>query len=191
VSLKSFIRTLLLLYVAVSVAVLVVKVSGDRPSVALDSESPPTSRTETDDSTESLDGETVTDPSSSHVPGTLAAQDLSPNRIIVYYFHRTIRCVGCINVEEASFETVSNDFEREIGEGILEWRSVNIDEPENAHFIDKYNLYYQELVFVELRDGVEARWDDIAEVWRHWNSKPTVRTVVRDELKLWLEGVGE
>ena len=186
-TLKSFVRTLLLLYVAASIAVLVVKVARGGPSVPLDPESRPTTMTETPDSAGSPYSET--DPSEGSVPETLVAQDPSPNRIIVYYFHRSIRCVGCVNVEEAAFEAVSNDFERGVGKGVLEWRSVNIDEPENEHFIDAYNLYYQELVFVELRDGVEVRWDDIAEVWRHWNSKMRARTVVRDELNRWLKGV--
>ncbi len=107
-------------------------------------------------------------------------------RLIVYYFHRSIRCTGCENIEEAAFEAVSEDHQDDVERGILEWRSINIDEAEHEHFIEKYNIYYQELVFVEIGDDVTVRSDDIAEVWQHWNSKQKVRSVVNNLIDEWL-----
>ena len=123
------------------------------------------------------------------VPLTLASDNLQPNRIQVFYFHRRIRCTGCINVEEASFEAVSVDHKADVDSGILEWRSIDFDEEENKPYVSEYGLYSQELIFIEMRDGIGVRNGKIPEVWEHWTSKAEIRAIVNAKIDEWLGSV--
>ena len=123
------------------------------------------------------------------VPISLASDNLKPDRIQVYYFHRTIRCTGCINVEEGAFEAVSIDHRAEVDNGTLEWHSIDFDKPENKHYAGDYDLYSQELILIEIRDGVIVRNNKIPEVWQHWSSKTEVRSLANELIDQWLGGI--
>jgi hypothetical protein len=123
-------------------------------------------------------------------PVVLASDNLKPDRIQVYYFHRTIRCTGCINVEEGAFEAVSVDHKANIDNGTLEWHSIDFDQPENKHYAKDYDLYSQELILFEVRNDAIVRSNKIADVWQHWNSKSEVRSLANDLIDQWLGGIG-
>ena len=123
------------------------------------------------------------------IPEASVPENPQPNRLIVYYFHRSIRCAGCINVETAAYEAAVLDHAEEIAEGILEWHSINFDEPEHEHFIEEYNLYYQALIFAEVRSGEVIRWNDMAEVWQHWSNSVKAREIVSEQIDQWLEEI--
>jgi hypothetical protein len=53
--------------------------------------------------------------------------------VIAYYFHGTFRCSTCRTIEQYSHEAIQMYFAKELGNGRLEFRPVNIDEPENKH----------------------------------------------------------
>lgn len=126
-----------------------------------------------------------------NVPQVLAADNLQQNRLIVYYFHRSMRCTGCINVEEGAYQAVSIDHEEDIADGSLEWQSINFEEPEYGHFMAEYDLYSQELILIEMRDGIEIRYGAIAEVWQHWDDKTKIRQIVNGLIEEWLRGIQE
>jgi hypothetical protein len=123
------------------------------------------------------------------VPITLASDNLKPDRVQVLYFHRTIRCTGCINVEEGTFEAISIDHRAEVDNGTLEWQSIDFDLPENKHYIGKYDLYSQELILAEIKNGAIVRTSKIADVWQHWNSKTEVRSLANELIDQWLGGI--
>lgn len=124
-----------------------------------------------------------------NIPEVLATGNLQQDRLIVYYFHRTMRCTGCINVEEGSFQAVSIDHEEDIADGALEWQSINFEEPEYEHFMAEYDLYSQELILVEMRDGVKIRHAAVAEVWQHWDDKTKIREIVNGLIDEWLKEI--
>jgi hypothetical protein len=126
-----------------------------------------------------------------NVPISLASNNLKPDRIQVFYFHRTIRCTGCINVEEGTFEAVSIDHRAEVDNGTLEWRSIDFDLPENKLYAGLYDLYSQELILVEIKNGAIARSSKIADVWQHWTSKTEVRSLANELIDQWLGGIGQ
>ncbi|MCX6645319.1 MAG: nitrophenyl compound nitroreductase subunit ArsF family protein [bacterium] len=130
-------------------------------------------------------------PEEGEVPVVLAADNLQQHRLIVYYFHRTMRCTGCINVEEGSYQAVSIDHEEDIASGFLEWQSINFEEPEYERFVTEYNLYSQELILLEVRDGVTIRHAAIAEIWQHYDDKTKIRQMVDELIEEWLREIKE
>lgn len=93
------------------------------------------------------------------------AKDAAPDSVHVYYFHRTLRCPSCERIEAWTKTTLENTFPVELESGKVVWRSVNVDEPEFAHFDDDYKLSTQSVVLSEWKNGREARWKNIEEVW--------------------------
>jgi hypothetical protein len=94
-----------------------------------------------------------------------AAQAGSPVKIIAYYFHVTIRCDTCRRIESYSREAVERGFGRELKEGTISWRPVNVQLLENRHFIQDYRLYTRSLVLVKVREGRQVEWRNLERVW--------------------------
>lgn len=69
---------------------------------------------------------------------TVAAQTAAT--IAVYYFHGTIRCQKCLEVEKISREAVESFYADELSDGRFRWQSVDFDLPENRHYLNEFNL---------------------------------------------------
>jgi len=82
----------------------------------------------------------------------------------VYYFHRTVRCDDCLLIEQLSAETLRKTFSQELTDGRLEWRPINLDSPENIHFVFDYDLNANELVVVR-GEASRPLFDKLPEVW--------------------------
>jgi hypothetical protein len=87
-------------------------------------------------------------------------------KVIAYYFHGTFRCTTCRTIEEYSHDAIQTYFAKELGNGSLEFRPVNVEEPENKHFIQDYQLVSKSLVLSLVSDGKEKKWKNLADVWK-------------------------
>jgi len=132
-------------------------------------------------------------PSTLVAPGTKDA--LKPGRgdapvsiIQVYYFHRTMRCPSCEKIEFLAKTAVEEAFAGELATGGMQWRAVNIDEPDNRHFEDKYRLQAQSVVVSELRDGKETRWKNLEKVWDLLDNDSEFIRYVQDEVRAYAQG---
>lgn len=86
--------------------------------------------------------------------------------VTVYYFHSTARCEDCLKIEQMAGEILRQAFSHELAEGVLTWRPLNADLPENTHFVFDFNLAVNELVVARGRVPHERSWDKLPEVWR-------------------------
>jgi len=103
--------------------------------------------------------------------------------IQVCYFHRTMRCPSCEKIEFLAKRAVEEAFASELASGGMQWRSVNIDEPENKHFEDDYRLPFQSIIVSEWREGKETRWKNLEKVWDLLNNDAEFIRYVRDEIR--------
>lgn len=161
----------LLAFVAGSVAYLIAKESR-RPSVVAASSAAPGGR--------------------AHVSGNGAAGASSGiargTKVIAYYFHGNFRCASCVKIETLSRRAVTEGFPEDVRSGRVEFREVNVDEPQNRHFIEDYRLSSQSLVIVDVRDGRQARWRNMEKVWTLLNSERDFISYVRDGVSGFLRG---
>ncbi len=95
----------------------------------------------------------------------VASGQLPDDRLIVYYFHGNMRCPTCNTLEEYSKETVETLFTDELNSGRVEFQVVNYDETWNEHFLTDYDISFQSLVLVEMRDGKEVGHKNIEKIW--------------------------
>jgi hypothetical protein len=67
---------------------------------------------------------------------------------MVYFFHGTHRCTGCINAEKATLAVLNELYKDQQDEGIIAFQSVNIEEPQNKALAEKYQAAWNMLLFV-------------------------------------------
>ncbi|MFH1681971.1 MAG: nitrophenyl compound nitroreductase subunit ArsF family protein [Candidatus Eisenbacteria bacterium] len=103
--------------------------------------------------------------------------------VVVYYFHRTLRCVTCLAMEAAAREAVYVDFPEHAGAGSLEWKAVDFELPENAHFGEEYGLEGSSLVFAETAGGKVVRWEKIEGMWNYAGRPEELKPYVGKELR--------
>ena len=109
------------------------------------------------------------------------------SKVIAYYFHGTFRCSTCRTIEQYSLEAIQTYFAKELGSGKLEFRPVNIEEPENKHFIQDYQLVTRSLVLSLMSDGKETKWKNLPDVWKLVRDKDKFFQYVKDEVEKFLK----
>lgn len=109
------------------------------------------------------------------------------SKVIAYYFHGTFRCTTCRTIEQYSHDAIQMYFAKELGNGRLEFRPVNIEEPENKHFIQDYQLVTRSLVLSLMSDGKETKWNNLADVWKLVRDKDKFFQYVKDEVEKFLK----
>ncbi len=110
----------------------------------------------------------------------------SSDKVVAYYFHATVRCVTCRTIESYSREAIEQAFAKEIKEGKLEWKPVNITLPENKHFVHDYQLYTRSLVIVKIRGGKQVDWRNLAQVWDLVGDKGQFLKYVQSNIRAYL-----
>jgi hypothetical protein len=100
---------------------------------------------------------------------------------LVYYFHATTRCATCKTIEAYAHETVASKFAADLEARRLEWRTVNVDEPANQHFIRDFRLYTRSVVVVDARDP--KRFKVLDRVWQLVRDKPAFQKYVEQEIR--------
>ena len=110
-------------------------------------------------------------------------------KLVVTYFHTTVRCPTCTLLEEYSRETVERIFAKEMQEGKIVFRHVNIQEPENKHFIQDYKLFSKSLIVSEVRGGEEVRWKNLPDIWRLVRDRDRYEQYVAGEIEAYLENL--
>jgi hypothetical protein len=108
-------------------------------------------------------------------------------RIVATYFHGKVRCATCRTVETYAREAVEEGFAPEIAGGTVEFRTVNVEEPQNRHFIEDYQLMTRSVVVTEEVDGAVARWVRLDRVWSYVGHRPAYLNYVQDAVRGYLE----
>lgn len=107
--------------------------------------------------------------------------------IIVYCFYATGRCFSCKLLEAFAEEAITGEFSEAIKRGLLEWKPINTDKPENRHFMDDYRLFTESIVVVDFRGGREVRHKVLQRAWVLLDEKEQFLKYVRDEVRAYLE----
>ena len=113
---------------------------------------------------------------------------LQARRIIVYYFHGDYRCPTCLKLEKLSREAVEENFKKELSSGLLKYMSVNVDMPENRHFVDDFGLFTKSLVVVEEDGGKVKRYKNLQKIWVLVRDEAAFKNYVKDEVKGFIRG---
>lgn len=90
------------------------------------------------------------------------------DRLEVYYFHRTQRCISCLTIGEYINKTMLEYFSGEIASGRIDYGEINIDLPENKDLAYKFQASGSSL-FINAVRGENEDIQNVPEVW-NWKS---------------------
>jgi hypothetical protein len=108
-------------------------------------------------------------------------------RIIVYYFHGTYRCPSCTKIEKWSYEAIKHSFLKALKEGRLLWEPVNVDKPENRHFVKEYDLFTKSLIITEVKGEKQMKWKNLDKVWQLLRDQEKFSAYVTQEVKNYMD----
>jgi hypothetical protein len=107
-------------------------------------------------------------------------------KVIVYYFHGTFRCTTCRTIEKYSHDAIQQYSSKELDNGTLEFRPLNVEEPKNRHFIQEYQLFSRSLVLSLVRAGKETKSKNLTDIWNLVSDKEKFYQYVKDEVEAFL-----
>ena len=164
---KTVITLVLVLFVLVSLAYLVIEEIGSRSEVV------------------SADVEPQSQAGSEESASDVTVKSASSNaegKIVLYYFHATARCSNCRKFEAYSQEAIQQRFADALGDGRLEWRAINVDEPANKHFVEDYRLITRSLILVKIQDEKQVGWKNLQKIWELVGDKDDFVKYVQSEV---------
>ena len=109
-------------------------------------------------------------------------------KTVVYYFHTAYRCYSCQKIEDLTARAVREGFSRELAEGSVVWSPVNIELPENRHFIEDFQLFTKSVVVENVDGGKRVRWKNLARIWELVRDEAGFTKYIRAEVERFRHG---
>jgi len=119
-----------------------------------------------------------------------AARKTEQSKTWVYYFHGNMRCATCKKIEALTKKTVEESFAGQLQDGSMELQVVNVDLPENEHFVKDYELAVRSVVVSKMEGGKETTWRRLDKVWQLVHDEAAFAQYLRDEISLLINGKG-
>ncbi len=107
---------------------------------------------------------------------------------VLYYFHGNMRCNTCLNIEAYTEKAVQTGFPEKMESGVIELRVVNLDQPDNEHFVEDYELSNRSVVISQLENGTEVEWKRLDQVWQLVSDEDAFITYIQEETNSLMEG---
>ena len=112
-------------------------------------------------------------------------QKQSADKVQVFVFHATQRCISCITIGEFAKETVDEYFQSELKAGKIEFREINIDLPENRSLAQKFQASGSALFINAIRNGQDDINEDV-QVWRLVQNEAQFKSYLKGRLDILL-----
>ena len=122
-------------------------------------------------------------------PGILPGTPPDGRQLVAYYFTGRVRCSSCRKIEAVSRETIEKSFPKELACNRLRFLVVNVDQPENRHFVEEFRLESSSLLLVEMHNGKLLEWKNLSDVWILVEDDSKLEKYVRDEVASLLERI--
>jgi len=118
--------------------------------------------------------------------GAAAPAPVAGPTIIVTYYTNKVRCASCLKIEELTRRAVETRFAEHLAAGRVAYRMVDVDVPQNRHFVTDYQLVSKSVVVAEVAEGKDLRWVNLPEVWVLLRNEQAFLDYVAAAVDAWL-----
>ena len=108
-------------------------------------------------------------------------------KVTAYYFHRTHRCRTCLTIEKYAQQALEHYFKKELTEGKLEFKPMDMEKAENRHYVKDYQLYTSSLILSLRKKDKEVKWENLEQVWFLVKDMEKFFLYVKDKAKPYLQ----
>ena len=88
-----------------------------------------------------------------------------------------------MTIEQYSKEAIEKYFASQLQNGQLTFSVINIDMPENEHFVKDYQLYTRSLIVAEFKNGKQVKWTNLEKVWNYVKDRDAFYNYVKAEIE--------
>lgn len=110
-------------------------------------------------------------------------------KLIVHYFHATVRCVTCNTMEKLTHELLTARFAAELADGRIEWKVVDFQEEEAL--AQRYEVISSGVLLARVRDGKDVAVERLDETWTLVNDPPAFSAYVEAGIRKQLGDLGK
>lgn len=104
------------------------------------------------------------------------------NRVVVMYFHRTVRCPTCKRMGGYTEEAVLQGFPQQIKDGTVEFHFIDFQNEKNAALTKGYKVSGPTLIVAKVV-GNKVEYKNLTEMWAKNNDKDAFLQYVRENVK--------
>ena len=115
----------------------------------------------------------------------MSTTNQSADKLEVYYFHRTARCYSCRIIEQYVREVMEQKYGEEIKNGVIDFRELNVELPENREVARKFQASGSSLFInriINERNNIEQ---DV-NVWRLLRSEDQFKGYLEEKINSYL-----
>ena len=109
------------------------------------------------------------------------------SKLIVYYFYTTARCISCHKIEQYTKEVLASSFADAMASGKIDFQKLNIEDAENKHFVQDYQLYTKSVVLSKIENGKEVSHKNLDKIWNLLRNKEKFSEYIESETQSFLE----
>lgn len=110
-------------------------------------------------------------------------------KVIVYYFHGIARCPTCRAIEQYAKEAVQEAFKNELESGKVEFKSINVEDTQNEHYIQDFQLTTRCVVVEWNVNGKAQDWKRLEKVWELVHGDKTkYYNYIQENVRQYLKG---
>lgn len=103
------------------------------------------------------------------------------DKVQLFTFHATQRCATCIAIGKLTQETVEEYYQRELRDGKIEVREINIDLPENKELAEKFQASGSSLKINAIYNGKDNITEDVT-VWRLTSDPARYKSYLKNKI---------
>ena len=123
-----------------------------------------------------------------HAESSVQSTMTRTDQVVATYFHGRARCIACQHLQLYAEEALTSGFPRELADGRLVWRTVDISQPQNRHFVADYQLRYQSVIMEQMNGSQVQRWRNLDQIWHKVRDREDYITYVQREVGRFLTG---
>ena len=121
-------------------------------------------------------------------PAPAAPEKKADTKVDVYLFHGTYRCYSCNLMEELAKQAIDEQLAKEKANATVVFHHINVEEPQNSHFIQDYRLMSISIILSQKSGDKEKQWKNLDKVWVLLREPEKFKDYVITEIKNYLKG---
>lgn len=99
------------------------------------------------------------------------------DKVNVYYFYGKPRCATCMKIEKYTQSAVISMKDKDVI-----YKGIDMERPENASMVKKYNLFTKSVIISKLKNGKE-QWKNLDKIWVKVNNQKDFEEYIITEVK--------
>jgi hypothetical protein len=117
------------------------------------------------------------------LPDAVSAADAPADRVVVMYFHRTVRCPTCQKMGTYTEEAVKSGFAEQLKAGTVEFHSIDFQDAKNAKLSAGYGVAGPTLIVTKVTGGKVVEKKNLKDIWANAGNKAAFVKYVQTNVK--------